>query len=108
MTSSIYQTSVASSPYDDNSDSTTHNPTERKYRNRPASTMNTQYTDEEVQAKRISKAEVLDLAEERIEELGKRKGRRDCECGRCKLQENFDLLTFTYGNRISAVSQFVV
>jgi hypothetical protein len=113
--SSTYQLPGPSSSCDDGSPScgsdpanrTNHNLIERKYRNRlneqfetllsalPASRGNNQNKDEEFRAKRISKAEVLILAKERIEALERERGKLEFE--RCKLREDLDMLTLTYG-----------
>ena len=84
-----------------------HNLIERKYRNRlneqfdtllavlPASTVDGQSLDESSQPKRISKAEVLILAKQRIETLEKERGQLGCE--KCKHRESLDLIRLQYG-----------
>ncbi|EPE25644.1 HLH, helix-loop-helix DNA-binding protein [Glarea lozoyensis ATCC 20868] len=99
----------------DPADRTIHNLTERKYRNRlneqfdtllsalPASAMNSRSIDDSSETRRISKAEVLILAKERIESLEREN--RELECERCKFRESLEFLKLTYGTSIDFPGQ---
>jgi hypothetical protein len=121
--SSVYQPPRPSASYEEKSHShgfdpanrTTHNSTERKYRNRlneqfdallsalPTSSTNNRSADDSLETKKISKAEILILAKERIESLEREK--RELECEKCKYRESLDFLKLAYGTAINFPGQ---